>query len=74
MQFNLSKIEKYDKDINKVNDCFEKTDYKELKNKLDNVNAVYDKIKQQEEKINSIHNDIITKNTAIINSELAGIF
>lgn len=74
LQFNLSKIEKYDKDINKVNDCFEKTDYKELKNKLDNVNAVYDKIKQQEEKINSIHNDIITKNTAIINSELAAYF
>ena len=74
LKFNLSKIEKYDKDINKVNDCFEKTDYKELKNKLDNVNAVYDKIKQQEEKINSIHNDIITKNTAIINSELAAYF
>lgn len=74
LKFNLSKIEKYDKDIDKVNNCFEQTDYKELKNKLDNINAIYDNIKLQEEKINSIHNDIITKNTAIINNELAAYF
>lgn len=74
LKFNLSKIEKYDKDIDKVNNCFEQTDYKELKNRLDNINAIYDNIKLQEEKINSIHNDIITKNTAIINNELAAYF
>lgn len=74
LKFNLSKIEKYDKDIDKVNNCFEQTDYKELKNRLDNINAIYGNIKLQEEKINSIHNDIITKNTAIINNELAAYF
>lgn len=73
-EFYLSKIEKYNIDIDKFNDCFYKTDYKELKIRLDNINAIYDNIKQQEEKINSIHNDIITKNTAIINNELAAYF
>ena len=68
------KIEKYNVDIYKFNDCFYKTDYKELKIRLDNINALYDNIKKQEEKINSIHNDIITKNTAIINNELAAYF
>ena len=74
LKFNLYKIEKYDKDIDKVNNCFEQTDYKELKNRLDNINDIYDNIKRQEEKINSIHNDIITKNTAIVNNELAAYF
>ena len=74
LKFHLSKIEKYDKDIDKVNNCFEQTDYKELKNRLDNINDNYDNIKRQEEKINSIHNDIITKNTAIVNNELAAYF
>lgn len=70
LKFALDKIEKYRKNI----DYFENTEFEELKNRLDNVNDIYSRMKLQEEQISSIYNDIITKNTAIANNELAAYF